>query len=247
MLDSSSAWRSKKAGRVHQVVGDVVFGDALQCHGGVVSGAAHSSGRRFSPSKTRFRWGRSSRRGGRGRPSGCSRGRRRACRTVMSTTLASSQPSRMPATTAAQAPSRRPGSRRCRARRRAAGRRAADDFHEAGVDAARKARHGCSICGPSSSTGACSTSVHAQHGMRVAHREHGHLDRVVGQGQGPEFAAIEQARREAAGVEGHLAASRTGAPMSTVTRPSGCSCGSSTPFMVCTRRRALVAQPRSCT
>ena len=47
-------------------------------------------------------------------------------------------------------------------------------------------------------------AVHAQHGVRVAHGHHGHVDRVIGQWQRPQLTAVDELGRQAGAIEGHL-------------------------------------------
>jgi hypothetical protein len=132
----------------------------------------------------------------------------------------SSQPSRMPATTAAQAPvpqaSVSPASRSCTRSRCAA----PSTCMKPALTPRAKARVR-SISGPSVGHRRAGDVGDAQHRVRVAHRQHRHLDRAAR----PRPAATARSRPRGAaagrGVERHARGARsTGAPMSTVTRPS---------------------------
>jgi hypothetical protein len=101
---------------------------------------------------------------------------------------------------------------------------ARDDFHEAGVDAARESAAWRSIAGRVVATGADGRRRRRAHRVRVAHR-HAPRPRRCGSPslERPQRAAVDRRGARPAGVErARAAAGEGGAPMSTVTRPSSC-------------------------
>ena len=102
-----------------------------------------------------------------------------------------------------------------------------------------------SISGPCVATGAASTSSTHLHRMRVAHRQHGDLDDAcVAERRAARARTPSPSARGArpAASNGTRAGSKTGAPMSTVTRPSASRRGSITPSCVSHADRRLVGQ-----
>ena len=225
-LASNSAWRSKKPGVLSQVVGDVVFGDALD---------AHSS---ISPSKT------------------VSAGPVISTRRVVAGPLDAQPPAAGVDLDRAVQPAQADAGHHRGAGAGAAGQRLAgaalvhaqrdlrarQHLHEAGVDLARKAVVHLDLAGRARPPARVDV-VHALHRVRVAHRQHRHLH--AGRRSAPAATARSRlrvaapARRQSNGM---CACSKSGAPMSTVTRPSSRSCSSSGGSRSRRRTAALVGQ-----
>ena len=233
----------EEAGAVGQVVGDVVFGDALHA-GGVAHGAHVSALTVRSLLRRRFRPGRSSAPVRVAARPTRSSARRRASR-------------RRPARRAGRGGCRRRPPRRRRCRRPASRRRRArstrrrirardDDLHEAGVDAARRSARCVSMRGPSAATGAASTSATRMHRVRVAHRQHARRSTLrpspSSSGQSAKPPTSRGARAPAGAVERHARPARTRArPCRRVTRPSACEAQLEARFTVSTASVRLVA------
>ncbi len=163
----------------------------------------------------------------------------RAC----TSTWASSQPSRMPATTAAQAPVPQASvSPAPRSYTRSRMRLRDTTCMKPALTLCGK-RECCSTRGPMLSTCAMSTSSTRCTACGLPIESTATSPTSSGHSSKP---PTRRGTRPA-GSNGTRAGSKTGGPMSTVTRPSGCRRSSSSEFIVSTFTVVLSVRPRSCT